>query len=88
LGRVGPEVRRGRKEGPERMGKGGQAALGVPGAAFTIRATPRAREESCVLESGLWRSAAGAPAEDGRSNAPSADALAARRGRRTGPSGP
>ncbi|MEN9409569.1 MAG: hypothetical protein RL216_1543 [Pseudomonadota bacterium] len=58
------------------MRKGEQAALAVPGAEFTIRATPRARVESCVLEGGLWRIAVGAPPEEGRANAAVAEALA------------
>lgn len=58
------------------MKKGERADLAVPGAEFVVRATPRARMESCVLEDGIWRIAVNAPAEDGRANAAVAEALA------------
>lgn len=58
------------------MRKGEQADLAVPGAEFAVRATPRARMESCVLEGGVWRIAVNAPPEEGRANAAVAEALA------------
>lgn len=56
--------------------KGRHSALAVPGAEFEVRATPRARVASCVLEGGVWRIAVNAPAEDGKANAAVAAALA------------
>ena len=58
------------------MRKGEYAALAVPGAEFVVKATPRARAASCVLEGGVWKIAVNAPAEEGRANAAVAEALA------------
>lgn len=58
------------------MRKGERSDLAVAGAEFTVRATPRARVEGCVLEEGVWRIAVNAPPEEGRANAAVAEALA------------
>lgn len=58
------------------MRKGEMAALAVPGAEFAVRATPRARRASCVLEGEVWHIAVGDPPEDGRANAAVTEALA------------
>lgn len=58
------------------MKKGEYAALAVPGAEFVVKATPRARVSSCVLDDGVWRIAVNAPPEEGRATAAVAEALA------------
>lgn len=63
-------------QGRAMTAKGAYAALAVPGAAFAVRATPRARKAQISLEDGIFRIAVTAPADEGRANAAVAEALA------------
>ena len=58
------------------MDKGERSDLALPGATFTVRATPRARRPACTLEDGVWKIAVTAPPEEGRATAAVAEALA------------
>lgn len=59
------------------MTKGLHADLAIPGAEFTVRATPRARKPGLALQDGTFRIAVTAPADEGRANAAVTEALAA-----------
>ncbi|MDR7125682.1 DUF167 domain-containing protein [Pseudotabrizicola sp. 4114] len=58
------------------MAKGEWEDLAVPGAAFRVRATPRARQPGLTHDAGLFRISVTAPADEGRANAAVAEALA------------
>lgn len=58
------------------MTKGAWDNLATPGTEFRVRATPRARKPGLSLESGVFRIAVTAPAEEGRANAAVAEVLA------------
>lgn len=58
------------------MTKGAFAALALPLAEFSVRATPRARKAQLRVENGVFHIAVTAPADEGRANAAVTEALA------------
>jgi uncharacterized protein len=58
------------------MTKGAWADLAQPGALFTVRATPHARQPGLSHAAGVFRIAVTAPADGGRANEAVAAALA------------
>ncbi len=56
--------------------KGDHATLAIPGAEFTVRVTPRARQPSVAVVNGQWHISVTAAPEDGKANAAVAEALA------------
>ena len=58
------------------MKKGDHAALAIPGAEFSVRVTPRARQPGVTLSDAQWRINVTAAPEDGKANAAVAEALA------------
>ena len=58
------------------MKKVDHAALASPGAEFSVRVTPRARQPGVTLSDGQWRINVTAAPEDGKANAAVAEALA------------
>lgn len=58
------------------MHKGQWSALAIPGTAFSLRVTPRARKDEITFEGGQWKVRVTALPEDGKANAAVAELLA------------